>query len=73
MAFDIYLWIYPKTDNLIKIDNVPETEVNKYTTKWLNKNPNNDCMIASIEENYYPTGANVTIATDEWLNTHLLA
>ena len=65
--YDIYLWQYPESNKLIKIEKVPEDKVEKYTHQWFDKDPMNDCMIVDEHEDFAPCGPNVTIPSKEWI------
>lgn len=65
--FDIYLWIFPKNDKLIKIEHLTRKEAEELSNRWYELNKLHDYMLVTEVSTPFDNEASIEIKPKEWL------
>lgn len=70
---DLYLYIIPENNNLIKIPHLTMEDAHKYAAKWFESNELHDYMLV-IEGStpWYEPIPNITIKNPSWIEKEIL-
>ena len=67
--YDLYLWIFPKSDELYRIKHISEKDSNKYYNDWLNMNELHDGMqVLEGSTPWSEPAPTITDVTPDWIN-----
>ena len=69
MYFDLYLYIVPKNDNLVRIPHLTRDIANKYAHMWLDMNELHECILVTEDSTPWgPEIPDITIRDLDWMN-----
>lgn len=68
--FDLYLYVFPDNNKLVKIPHLSRTDAIKYARQWLDMNDLHDYVL--VLEDDTPWGVekpDITVETPEWITS----
>ena len=65
--YDIYLWEFPKSDELIKIAHLSREDAERLSNKWFEMNEFHDYMLVTEGSTPWYDEPTITVKTREWI------
>ena len=67
LFFDIYLWVFPENDKVIKIGHLTRNEAEELSKRWFELNELHDYMLVTEASTPFMDEPSTEVKTKEWL------
>lgn len=69
--YNLYLWIFPHNDKLVKIEHLSFEEALEYGTGWYNIDKNRDYLMNPESPDPFVTATDIQVKSKEWIKSYI--